>query len=229
MLVIGYTISGSRRWKSFIYSRNIILREIQPPSPLPLGTKANSTNVPAPIPIPNPLFPHQHIVRCCHCPKVWVNLNPEDTNSSMFQKHVQRSHPEIPRDGRCVRICVHEERLKSTRSKKRKFTSTTLDSDSPVSPWTIAAQGSCGPRFTQDQFRQLLVKFLIDTNSSFSLVESESFQSLVEYLNPAVKSVSRRTITRDLLHLHTTFEPRVISLLADVTKIQGRIHLTLDA
>lgn len=103
-----------------------------------------------------------------------------------------------------------------------------MPSSLPSNPWTITSTAA-SDRFTKEKYRNLLVRFLVETNSPFRLVEHQSFRRLMQYLNKMAPGLSRITITRDLLDLYKEMEPRVMEMLKQATSTGAKIHLTLDA
>jgi hypothetical protein len=100
--------------------------------------------------------------------------------------------------------------------------------DSLVMPWTLTQRRQGGEHFTEEVYRELLLEFLIETNSSFRVVESKSFRKLMNYVNSKVPSLSRRTIVRDLHKLHKSILPRIQNALSTQIEDGGKVHITLD-
>ena len=55
-----------------------------------------------------------------------------------------------------------------------------------------------------DNIRRLTLNVIVSNNLPLSLVDSPSFQALVEALNPSITLISRRTLMRDMTALFTS-------------------------
>lgn len=168
--------------------------------------------------------PELHTVRCCHCTKIWENRLPDDTNTSLFIRHIRDEHKLLP-----DRAAREREMLEARHH--RALAATTAATGVIITPWTIAATIPAQPigGFSDEGFRQRMVHFLVDTNSSFRLVESSAFRELLRYLNPRAIATTRKTIVRELHRQYAAMLPRVRSQLASQIQSNGLIHLTLDA
>jgi hypothetical protein len=81
---------------------------------------------------------------------------------------------------------------------------------------------------TEDYIRKLILNVIVSNNLPLSLVESPSFQTLIEALNPAVLPISRRTLMQDLTLLFSSGRELLISKLVKHVKSGGRLSLTTD-
>jgi hypothetical protein len=70
---------------------------------------------------------------------------------------------------------------------------------------------------------------IVSNNLPLSLVESPSFQALIEALNPTVLPISRRTLMQDLTLLFLSGQELLISKLGKHIKGGGQLSLTTDA
>jgi len=52
--------------------------------------------------------------------------------------------------------------------------------------------------FNKIKYRDLLLKYIIANNLPFSIIESLTFNNLIDYLKDDLPTISRRTIKRDL-------------------------------
>jgi hypothetical protein len=81
---------------------------------------------------------------------------------------------------------------------------------------------------TGDYIRKLILNVIVSNNLPLSLVESPSFRTLIEALNPAVLPISRRTLMRDLTLLFSSGRELLISKLVKHVKSGRRLSLTTD-
>ena len=73
--------------------------------------------------------------------------------------------------------------------------------------------------FDKIKYRELLLKFIINNNLLFSLLESPSFNSLLNYLKDNLPTISRRTIKKDLDLLYNIEFQEIKELLANNTSL----------
>ncbi|RPB08133.1 hypothetical protein P167DRAFT_596939, partial [Morchella conica CCBAS932] len=78
-------------------------------------------------------------------------------------------------------------------------------------------------------YRRLLAEFIVDTNSPFSILESKSFRSLLQYCNSQTVSVSSNTLRRDIQKMHDQLLSDIKSRLQRHVGSGGNVNLTLDA
>lgn len=193
--------SKSNRFRAFIYSRKLVIRELQFSGPDCI------------------VEPNMHRVRCCHCSKVWSNRRSNDTTSSLYIRHIHDEHKNLPSNAR-----EEEEHIsKLGRPTKRQQTE--------VNPWTTAA--TChsrkpGEKFVPDIYQELLITFVVQTNSPFSIVESKSFRQLLQYCNSQCPKISRRTVTTDLQKLQDKLQLKTKASILEHVNTGCRINLTLD-
>jgi hypothetical protein len=81
---------------------------------------------------------------------------------------------------------------------------------------------------TGDHIRKLILEVIVSNNLPLSLVESPSFQALIEALNPSIQPISRRTLMQDLTVLFASGRELLILKLAKHIKGGGRLSLTTD-
>jgi hypothetical protein len=81
---------------------------------------------------------------------------------------------------------------------------------------------------TSDTIRKLILQVIVSNNLPLSLVESTSFQALIEALNPTVMHISRRTLMRDMIALFRSGRELLILKLAKHTEGGGRLSLTTN-
>jgi len=71
---------------------------------------------------------------------------------------------------------------------------------------------------------------VIETNSSFSLVESKAFPTLMAYCNGGAITISRRTLKRDIQSiLYTDLFENLQGQLREHISTGVKINLTIDA
>jgi hypothetical protein len=190
--------TNSKQFNAFLYNRRIILREVQ-------GSESGL-----------------HRVRCCHCFKVWSDRKPTDTSTTVYIRHIREKHKGIvPADEKEEKEMLAA--LTARGTKRRRTDCSTL-----ITPWTLTQRRQGGEAFTEETYRELLLHFLIETNTPFRVAESKSFHKLMSYLNSKVPSLSTRTIVRDLHKLHKSILPGIKTTLAAQIQSGGRIHITLD-
>ncbi|KAK9682394.1 hypothetical protein RND81_10G070700 [Saponaria officinalis] len=81
------------------------------------------------------------------------------------------------------------------------------------------------PKFSADEFRQLVAIAIAKHNLPLQLVEYEGIRNCFSYLNPDVKFFVRNTIKADILKMYGMEKQKLILLLK---KACGRISLTSD-
>jgi hypothetical protein len=229
--------SKSKLFNAFLYNRKIIIRELQP-SPKAATSETASASSPAIV--------EKHRVRCCHCLKVWSDRKPNDTSTSIYIRHIREKHRgKIPADEKeekqMLLTLMTAENAENTEHAEHAEHANTgpntgprgakrqrSNSGSLITPWTLTQRQRGAEHFTEDRYRVLLLHFLIETNSSFSIVESNSFRELMSFLNSKISPLSRRTMTRELHKYHESMVPRIKASLSTQINSGGRIHITLD-
>lgn len=206
------TDQKKKRFGAYLYAKKIMIREVQE----------------------EPDDQTKHCVRCCHCRKSWKDRNPADTSTSLFIRHVQDEHHRVP-----ATAAEYEKQLSELQ-----YTDTYSSSDGSKTqsnkrpriepnPWTQSIGSSAarriGENFDDQVFREMVVKFLVESNSPFSLVESSTFQQLLRYCNAKCPNLSRRTTIRDLRALHNKLRPQLQAGINYHIASGGRINITLDA
>lgn len=111
---------------------------------------------------------------------------------------------------------------------------TTLRKRAEISPFTLA-KNTGGPRapgqlFNLLEYRKLMAVMVIETNSSFKLVESNAFRSLIAYCNGNATTISRKTIKRDIqILLYKQLFQSLRGRLQSHISAGAKINLTIDA
>ncbi|KAG4066329.1 hypothetical protein HA402_000553 [Bradysia odoriphaga] len=80
--------------------------------------------------------------------------------------------------------------------------------------------------FSQERYRDALVKWIVTCNQPFSEVEQETFLEMIKILNPAAITISSPTVKRDIIK---KFEEKVKVMIAHLKKVPGKISFTIDA
>lgn len=79
--------------------------------------------------------------------------------------------------------------------------------------------------FSQETFREALLKWIVVSDQPFSEVDQPSFIALVKTLNPEAELVSDKTIRSDLM---SKYEKMLQEKKIEMSKIPGKISLTMD-
>ena len=166
--------------------------------------------------------PGHHKIFCTHCTKGQWTVDARSTTSSLQLRHIRHRHPSLPTTSE--EESRHLEQLEISQKSSIKHT-----------PFSIASEKLIATRKQLDRFdnkvlREYISRFLINTNTSLSIVENHSFQQLLQYCNPTAAMISRRTASRGIIALYNRLQPRIKDMLQEVTTTNGgRISITLDA
>jgi hypothetical protein len=166
------------------------------------------------------------LVRCCHCKKTWGPYNSSYTTTSAFKRHIEHKHRKIPFNELSEKAMIEEIQAR--------VAAETGTAPQGSTPWTRAAQGALGrqpgQRFTASKYRELLAEFIVESSSSFRIVEYASFHRFVSYLNGNAPLISRETVRNDTAELKNRYQEKLLgevqSHLGEQKK--GRISLTMD-
>lgn len=79
--------------------------------------------------------------------------------------------------------------------------------------------------YTNEEFQNKLLKFILNSDLPFSIVNSPNFRELILYLKDEVKILSRQTIRRNFT---TLFNDEILILKERLVKNNSRFALTLD-
>jgi hAT family C-terminal dimerisation region/BED zinc finger len=82
------------------------------------------------------------------------------------------------------------------------------------------------PPYSDETFREELVRLVVDDELPFCLVESPAFRRFCRYLNPRAKMPCANTICRDIGHQFKEEQARVAAVLRDAP---GRLSFAVDA
>jgi hypothetical protein len=83
-------------------------------------------------------------------------------------------------------------------------------------------------RTLEQQYRVLLLEFIIKNNLSFSIVDKPETKALITFLNPRVKQISRFTLGKDLKARYEEAETSTRNKLQKHIQSGGRIALTTN-
>jgi hypothetical protein len=83
-------------------------------------------------------------------------------------------------------------------------------------------------RTQEQQYRVLLLEFIIKNNLSFQIVDKPETKALITFLNPKVKQITRATLGRDLKARYEEAETGTRNKLQKHIQSGGRIALTTD-
>lgn len=103
-----------------------------------------------------------------------------------------------------------------------------------ATPWTMAASITStirkpGQSFDPRIYRKLLTSLLINSNSSFRLVEGSSSNQLMKYCNTNIPQLSLQTAARYLQKMHPELKPKIKNRFGKHRAIGGKVNITLDA
>ena len=147
------------------------------------------------------------------------------TTTSTFLSHFRTRHARLP---------SRESDYKSAVSRLWAPACSTSQRGLEISPFTLAkgTSGSWAPgqQLYSQQYRKLMAVMVFETKSSFKLVESNAFRTLLAYCNGNATEISRRTVKRDIQTIlyQELFQNLKVRLRAHILT-GGRINLTIDA
>jgi len=199
------TISGRKElpFNSYLYDKRLIIRE----------TRDDGSG--------------RHMVYCCHCQHSWGPYAAKYTTTSTFIAHLRIRHSRLP---------CRESDYKEAVSRIISCATASLGSRSRISPFTLARSAGLGGArapgqlFNAKEYRKLMAIMVIETNSSFSLVESNAFRTLMAYCNGGAITISRRTLKRDIQsNLYTDLFENLRGQLREHISTGAKINLTIDA
>jgi hypothetical protein len=165
------------------------------------------------------------LVRCCHCQKTWGPYHSSYTTTSAFKRHIQAKHRKIPFNELSEKAMIEELRAR--------VAAETGTATQGSTPWTKAAQGALGrqpgQRFTAGKYRELLAEFIVESSSSFRIVEYASFHRFVSYLNGNAPLISRETVRKDTAELKNRFQRKLLDEVQSHLGVlsNGRVSLTI--
>ena len=113
-------------------------------------------------------------------------------------------------------------------------TSSIISTPREISPFTLA-QGRLDPRaaghlFDNKEYRKMIAVIVLETNSSFQMVESNVFRALMAYCNGSAIAISRRTIKRNIeKRLYKELFQNLRVRLQDHISAGAKVNLTIDA
>lgn len=79
--------------------------------------------------------------------------------------------------------------------------------------------------FSQEKFREALLKWIVLCDQPFSVVNKPAFIELIETLNPEAEVVSDKTIRSDLM---SKYGEMIQEMKTVTSEIPGKISLTID-
>ncbi|KAJ6636944.1 Zinc finger BED domain-containing protein DAYSLEEPER, partial [Pseudolycoriella hygida] len=80
--------------------------------------------------------------------------------------------------------------------------------------------------FSQERYREALIKYIVVCNQPFTEVEQQAFLNMIHILNPAAITISSSTVKRDIMK---KFEEKVRNMVAHLKNVPGKISFTIDA
>lgn len=79
--------------------------------------------------------------------------------------------------------------------------------------------------FSQETFRQTLLKWIVVSNQHFSVVEEDTFIELIQMFNPSAEVISDKTIKADLT---AAYLKKIEEIKQGLKGIPGKISITMD-
>nr|CAG8513673.1 1285_t:CDS:2 [Entrophospora candida] len=80
--------------------------------------------------------------------------------------------------------------------------------------------------FTQDIWNENLIKWIVEDDQSFNVVEKQSFKTLIKQLRPDVKIPSADTVSSYIFKL---FDSEKLKIVEELQNTPGQISFTVDA
>jgi hypothetical protein len=136
----------------------------------------------------------------------------KNQTTSNLWKHLKKMHPSVH---------AEYEKISSIRSSSTPSASAFFQPRQAPSNVPSNAPSS-------SKYRELVLSFVVSNNLPLRLIESHSFRQLVHYLNPAVLTVSRTTIGRDLYRLFCYHKAWLQVELQQHIMNGGRLAITTD-
>jgi hypothetical protein len=158
-------------------------------------------------------------------PNTWGPYKSFYTTTSAFKRHVKAKHYDVPFNEHSEKVMIED---------LRAWVAVETGTSTPEStPWTKAAQGSYvrqpGERFTAGKYRALLAEFIVESSSSFRIVEYSSFHRFLSFLYKNFPLVSPETVRKDTTELKNRYQTKVHGKIQSHVGAKGRISLTIDA
>jgi hypothetical protein len=144
---------------------------------------------------------------CIDFPYKEVNRSLNSTNN--YKAHYQKYHPSIALNDRDKQAKINAQAIHDARPA---FFERPLDQQTH-----------------NQQFRKLLLEFIIKNNLSFSIVNKPETQALFTFLSPTTKQIARTTLMNDLKARYESAENKTRDKLQKHVEGGGRIALTTDA
>lgn len=160
MALPGRTITGSkadltladskRKWTAFIYTREMVIREL--------------------------ISPGQHRVRCTHCTTCW-DAPSSNTDTKKYVAHFTSPQRKGSHKGLPINEDMESDLIQSLMGAQPSAPKRLDTRDNPF------ARTAGSAAINEELYTEVLLEFLIDTNSSLSIVDRPSFHKFVKLLN----------------------------------------------
>ena len=163
-----------------------------------------------------------HMVHCCHCHHSCGPYAAKYTTTSTLLAHIRSWHSQLA-------SCETEYKAAIS----HRLTTATMHKRAKISPFTLARNAGGGwppgQLLNLSEYRKLMANMVIESNSSFKLVESTTFRSLITYCNGNVTTISRETVKQDIqIVLYQELYQRLkISLWSHIST-GAKVNLTID-
>lgn len=79
--------------------------------------------------------------------------------------------------------------------------------------------------FSQEEFREKLVKWIILSDEPFSTVEEPAFVEMIHSLNPKAEIISDKTVRADLMAI---YEKLIDEIKIELSTVPGKLSFTMD-
>ena len=149
-------------------------------------------------------------------------------NTTNLKRHYRNKHSSLLLESSTINTTINN----TNTSLNTSFTSTNIDSDSNIDISSNLSTSTSNIKkrssyalFSKEDYRRLLLNFIIANNLSFSIVDSNSFNNLLKYLKDDLIVISRRTLKEDLDLLYNNKVKEIKALLKENN---SKFSLTLD-
>ncbi|XP_025757020.1 uncharacterized protein LOC109203673 isoform X1 [Oreochromis niloticus] len=147
-----------------------------------------------------------YIMRCLLCEPKQTDVSAYKNSTSNLRKHVARVHSN--------KLRMYTELMDSHR--KRKSSSST---EPPMKNAKLTDSFTGSRRITQATFDKLLLTFVCEANQPFSIVETSSFKTMMETLQPQCTVMTRKTLCSKIQDAVKNMKSIIIKKLSTVNYV----------
>ncbi|KAL3983521.1 oligodendrocyte myelin glycoprotein [Sarotherodon galilaeus] len=147
-----------------------------------------------------------YIMRCLLCEPKQTDVSAYKNSTSNLRKHVARVHSN--------KLRMYTELMDSHR--KRKSSSST---EPPMKNAKLTDSFTGSRRITQATFDKLLLTFVCEANRPFSIVETSSFKTMMETLQPQCTVMTRKTLCSKIQDAVKNMKSIIIKKLSTVNYV----------